>query len=63
MQAIASPGASYLVVDDVDALYREIGSCGAQPQGGPEDTPWGRREMMIIDPDGNRLRFANPASH
>lgn len=56
-------GAVYLVVDDVDALYREIGSRGVQPQGGPEDTPWGRREMMIIDPDGNRLRFANPASH
>jgi len=56
-------GAAYLVVDDVDAFHLEIGSRGVQPKGGPEDTPWGRREMMIIDPDGNRLRFANPAGH
>ncbi len=55
-------GAAYLVVDDVDALYRDVHSRGARLQGGPQDTPWGSREMMIIDPDGNRLRFANPAS-
>ncbi len=54
-------GAAYFVVDDVDALYQEIGGRGVQPKGAPEDTPWGRREMMVLDPDGNRLRFANPA--
>jgi uncharacterized glyoxalase superfamily protein PhnB len=24
----------------------------------PEDTTWGTREMLLTDPDGNRLRFA-----
>jgi uncharacterized glyoxalase superfamily protein PhnB len=28
----------------------------------PEEAPWGVREMMVVDPDGNRLRFANPQS-
>jgi uncharacterized glyoxalase superfamily protein PhnB len=55
-------GACYIVVDDVDALYREIIGRGVKPAEAPEDAPWGTREMLVIDPDGNRLRFANPKS-
>jgi catechol 2,3-dioxygenase-like lactoylglutathione lyase family enzyme len=51
-------GACYIVVDDVDALYREITARGIQACEPPEDAPWGGREMLVIDPDGNRLRFA-----
>jgi catechol 2,3-dioxygenase-like lactoylglutathione lyase family enzyme len=51
-------GAAYFVVDDVDALCREISGRGIRPAELPEDTPWQTREMNIIDPDGNRLRFA-----
>jgi catechol 2,3-dioxygenase-like lactoylglutathione lyase family enzyme len=54
-------GAAYIVVDDVDALFREISGREVKPAGPPEDAPWGRREMLVVDPDGNRLRFANPA--
>jgi catechol 2,3-dioxygenase-like lactoylglutathione lyase family enzyme len=53
-------GAAYFVVDDVDALYREISGRGIRPAEPPADTPWQTREMNVIDPDGNRLRFANP---
>jgi catechol 2,3-dioxygenase-like lactoylglutathione lyase family enzyme len=53
-------GAAYFVVDDVDALHAEIRSRGLQPKETPANTPWGTREMTILDPDGNRLRFANP---
>lgn len=53
-------GAAYVVVDDVDALYRELISRGISAQDPPIDQTWGRREMLLIDPDGNRLRFANP---
>ena len=53
-------GAAYFVVDNVDALHREIRDRGIQPPEPPADTPWGTREMTIVDPDGNRLRFANP---
>ena len=48
------------VVPDVDAYYREILSRGVVRMDPPADTPWGTREMAVNDPDGNRLRFANP---
>lgn len=52
-------GAAYFVVADVDALHREFIQRGLRPEQAPEDTPWGTREMTLLDPDGNRLRFAN----
>ena len=55
-------GAAYFVVDDVDALFREITGHGITPQEPPTDTEWGTREMTVVDPDGNRLRFANPSA-
>lgn len=35
MLAIVSPVVPHILVDDVDALYRDIGSRGVQPQGNP----------------------------
>lgn len=52
-------GAAYLVVDDLDALFREISERGVRPTEPPADTPWGTREMTVVDPDGNRLRFGD----
>jgi predicted enzyme related to lactoylglutathione lyase len=52
-------GAAYIIVDDVDALYQEITSRGVGVTEPPEDPPWGGREMCVVDPDGNRLRFAS----
>lgn len=52
-------GAAYIVVDNVDALFVEITPRGITPCEPPEDAPWGAREMLLIDPDGNRLRFAS----
>jgi uncharacterized glyoxalase superfamily protein PhnB len=53
------PGcAAYFVVDDVDGLYREISSRGVKPTEPPGDTEWGAREMTVVDPDGNKLRFS-----
>lgn len=53
-------GAVYFLVPDVDQLYAAISARGVVPGRGhaPEDTPWGTREMLLYDPDGNRLRFA-----
>lgn len=53
-------GAVYFVVPDVDACAEDFRLRGIPPTSDPEDAPWGRREMLIVDPDGNRLRFANP---
>lgn len=55
-------GAAYIIVDDVDALHREISACGVKVLEQPGEMPWGTREMCVVDPDGNRLRFAHRIS-
>jgi Glyoxalase/Bleomycin resistance protein/Dioxygenase superfamily len=52
-------GAVYFLVPDVDACYSAFLSRHVAFSKLPEDTPWGTREMLVIDPDGNRLRFAS----
>ncbi|MFQ3581080.1 VOC family protein [Chloracidobacterium validum] len=51
-------GAVYFQVADVDACYRSFTANGITTCP-PEAMPWGMREMVITDPDGNRLRFAS----
>jgi hypothetical protein len=57
----ASTSACYLYVDDADALYEAWRASGA---GGrfdpPRDTPYGLREIVHVDPDGNLLRVGSP---
>jgi uncharacterized glyoxalase superfamily protein PhnB len=53
-------GAAYFVVPDVDACYEAFVAGGISTIEPPADTPWETREMVVTDPDGNRLRFANP---
>lgn len=52
-------GAAYIVLDDIDAFYAIIRTRGVSVDDPPQDAPWGIREMSVLDPDGNRLRFAN----
>lgn len=52
-------GAAYFLVPDVDACHEEFVARGIVPAEAPADAPWGAREMVVIDPDGNRLRFAS----
>jgi len=49
-------------MNDVDALFREISGRGITPTEPPGDTEWHAREMTVVDPDGNRLRFSAPAT-
>jgi catechol 2,3-dioxygenase-like lactoylglutathione lyase family enzyme len=51
-------GAIYFKVPDVDALAGDFSARGIVTVAGPADTEWGTREMSLVDPDGNRLRFA-----
>lgn len=50
---------AYLFVDDADALADEWREAGADVRS-PVDTPWGRHEGVMIDPDGNIIRFGSP---
>lgn len=52
-------GAAYFRVPDVDACFAAFNAQGITPHRPPEDMPWGSREMVLLDPDGNRLRFAS----
>ena len=51
-------GSAYFYVRDVDALYAELVGSGADVQGEPVSHPWGLREFSVLDPERNRLRFA-----
>lgn len=50
-------GAVNLLVDDVDALYREFVGRGITIATPPVDQTWGTREMYVKDADRNSVRF------
>ncbi|GGI21469.1 bleomycin resistance protein [Oxalicibacterium faecigallinarum] len=51
-------GAVYFLVPDVDTCHRQFEAKNTPVNQPPIDTPWRTREMVVVDPDGNRLRFA-----
>ncbi len=54
-----APATAYLYVEDADSLARTWASAGGDIRF-PEDTEWGQREGVLIDPDGNIIRFGSP---
>jgi catechol 2,3-dioxygenase-like lactoylglutathione lyase family enzyme len=50
---------AYLFVEDADALARTWAEAGGDVRL-PEDTEWGQHEGVLIDPDGNVIRFGSP---
>ena len=50
-------GVANIVVDDVDALYREYVAKGVAIDVEPVNQTWGTREMYVKDADNNCLRF------
>ena len=55
----AGPSSAYLFVEDADELAQTWISAGADVRF-PEDTEWGQHEGVLIDPDGNIIRFGSP---
>jgi uncharacterized glyoxalase superfamily protein PhnB len=53
-------GSAYIYVEDADALYEELRGKGANLQGEPVSYPWGLRDFLAIDREGNRIRFGQP---
>jgi len=51
-------GSCEFYVSDADALYAEFTGKGAYTLGPPVSRPWGLRDFRVIDPEGNRLTFA-----
>ncbi len=50
---------AYLFVEDAGALARTWLAAGGDVRL-PEDTEWGQHEGVLIDPDGNIIRFGSP---
>ena len=57
-----TPASAYLFVDDAAVLADRWLSAGADVRA-PEDTEWGQHEGVVIDPDGNIIRFGSPVAH
>lgn len=55
-------GLVHFLISDVDARYREFRERGAKVAEAPNND-LGFRNMTIIDPDGNQLRFMEPSSN
>jgi catechol 2,3-dioxygenase-like lactoylglutathione lyase family enzyme len=47
----------YLKVDDIDDFYGAVLANGLAPSTEPRKDRSGRREFLLLDPDGNRLAF------
>ncbi|HVL56430.1 MAG TPA: VOC family protein [Burkholderiaceae bacterium] len=58
---IAQNTSCYVRVADLDALAAQIRRSGLE-LAAPVDQPWGMREMYVIDPHGNLLKFGQPVS-
>lgn len=52
-------GLTFLYVADVDAWCTELRERGLELDREPQERPWGNRELVVADPDGNRLCFAS----
>ena len=52
-------GAVYFIVANADVCHSQFVANGVVATNPPSNTPWGTREFVLTDPDGNRLRFAN----
>ncbi len=59
-KANGKPGSAptlYLKVDDIDDFYGAVLAHGFTPSSEPRKDRSGRREFLLLDPDGNRLAF------
>jgi uncharacterized glyoxalase superfamily protein PhnB len=52
--------AQFWIGSDVDELFRHVESHGARVLQSPGDRPWGHRDFMIADPDGNVVWVTRP---
>lgn len=51
-------GSCTVYINSADELYAELTSKGANVQGEPVSRPWGLRDFDVVDPEGNRIAFA-----
>jgi predicted enzyme related to lactoylglutathione lyase len=52
----------YLMVEDVDRVYRDLVQKGVRFEQAPADMPWGHRMAFARDPEGRAVCFAQVMS-
>jgi uncharacterized glyoxalase superfamily protein PhnB len=52
--------AQFWVNSDIDTLFERAESLGIKVVQRPDDRPWGRRDFMVADPDGNVVWVTKP---
>lgn len=57
---IAQNTACYIRTPSTDALYQEFKTRGVRLRP-PQVKPWGMKELYVVDPHGNRLKFGEQA--
>lgn len=57
---IAEHTSCYVRAADVDALYQEFTARGVRIEP-PQTRDWGMRELYVVDPHGNLLKFGQPS--
>ena len=56
-------GTAYILCDEVDDYCAKIKKNGAIVKSDPKDYPYGMRDFMAVDPDGNHLAFGCEAKN
>ena len=56
-ESVPEKSGCYIVVKGIDDLFRELIASGIRVEP-PITQPWGLREMYVMDPSGNFIRFA-----
>ena len=52
----------YVLVENLDEIFSEFKSNGAELTSAPTDKPWGLREFVVSTPDGHRIVFGQQIS-
>jgi catechol 2,3-dioxygenase-like lactoylglutathione lyase family enzyme len=51
---------AHLLVDDLDAVHQRLVQAGVTIRQPPKIQPWGLRDIVVADPDGNSFEVAEP---
>ena len=51
---------AHLMVDDLDAIHNAFQQAGISVRQLPTIQPWGLRDLIVTDPDGNCFEIAEP---
>jgi catechol 2,3-dioxygenase-like lactoylglutathione lyase family enzyme len=51
---------AHLMIDDLDSVYERLRQAGAAVRQPPKVQPWGLRDVVVADPDGNTFEIAQP---